>query len=993
MLTAWWQNAANQYDIDANGVADGADAYFLDQELRAHGERVLTAPNGPVQHYWDVDGDNQIRWIDQVILLHYLTGTLEQHETNQAAKDAELTESGGGISSMSGYEVSLNPVGNVAEGTAFDLTGSVSPPGSYLIEATINWGLSPGNGSQGSIGTAPDGSFTVPHIYFDDGPAPGNGTPSDGETITLSGTILDSAVYAETNATVHNVIPAPELVLTNDNSPVGGPRWEVSGSIPGPAGMTDLHTVTIHWGDGSPPTVLNSVPTNQTFNTEPPHRYLPRQIHEGPIPYLMTVTVVDDDTGAAPPWQPQVPQYVLDLDNDANNNDLIEPADDPIEHYAPGRYLTVNMDDDNANGIVDHKEVIGPFPEEDDLEPLHIGWAPRPGFNYTDWRLVLTMDPAPYLDQYGQYVSDVARFYTSPDKAVLVPFEPTAEGPGFDWVIGSEPIPPVLYIESLSPARISLQLSLRTPQSSMHVDEDLVVFLAPLADLDTDSDNNHVLEESDLEDLDEADGPPPLAPVPGKIIRKNTDDDNENGVQDRLDPGPFEDAMGNPVNDDDLKPIKLKVGPGLPDLAGYTVTLVPSGEEIKIWKTHDKQPTLLAWAVAEMPAVLYVEGIEFGQPTLEIQLKNPAGAVVAKDIVKFTVITVDAIAYRPFSFFSPLTTGFIPVPVPFAEEATGVGIRRNGDGDVDPKDENGNPIGEDDLIRVDLDVGNGPAPWPPPGVGRKVGRSSALIDVWVNDNRTGAILTGAIGDLADVPAGSQTVYVDWPSSVDGAPTFEFSVWDTLHNNKALWDEVVFKPFKSIVIIFVGELEDPTDPPQNGTSTFAVEEYQKSGLDVHLFDENDVAENGSGPPYNEIVTAIKDRGVKNVAIMGYSHGGGSTYHLATRLEKDRPGLVMMGHSFDIGFTSYIDAIVNDDETPTASEIRRPCTPAVCKFHLNQYQRNLPPVGLRGDRTTLNGGADEEEDRTTTTNHLTIDDNGAVHDELREWLREKVKPFLP
>ena len=945
-------------------------------------------------NYWDVDGDNHIRWIDQAMLLHFLTGTMEQHEINQAAKEAESMEGGGGMSNMSGYELTLNPVGNVTEGVAFGLTGSVSPPGSYLISANINWGLSPGNGSTGSVGTAPDGSFTVPHIYFDDGPAPGNGTPMDGETITFSGTIFGSPVYDETTATVSNVAPVPQLMLTNDNSPVGGPRWEVSGSIPGPAGMTDLHTITVHWGDGSPPTVISNEPTNDTFLTEPPHRYRPRQIHEGPIPYPVTVNVVDDDTGSAAPWQSLAPQYVLDLDIDANNNEQIEPADDPIEDIAPGRYLTINMDDDNENGIVDHKEVIGPFPEEDDLEPLDIGWVPRPGFDYTNWHLVLTMDPGPYLDQYGQYVSDVARFYTSEDKAVLVPFEPTAEGPGFDWIIGTDAIPPTLYIESLSPASIGLQLSLRSAQSAMHVDEDLVVFLAPLADLDTDSDNNHVLEESDLEDLDEADGPPPLAPVPGKIIQINLDDDNGNEVADRSDGGPFEDAMGNPVNDDELVPVKLKVGPGLADLVGYKVKLTVSGPEIKVWKAQDKNPNESlppvvgwTWPVAAMPAILYVEGIEFGQATLKMQLLNPALVEVAKDIVKFTVATADAIAYRPFSFFSPLTTGFIPVPVPFTEETTGVGIRRNGDDDTDPA------AGEDDLIRVDLDVGDGPAPWPPPGVGRKVGRSSALINVWDNDNRAGAILTGATGDLADVPAGSESVYVDWPSIDDGAPTFEFSVWDTLHNNKALWDEVVFKPFKSIVVIFVGEFEHPTDPPQNGTSTFAVEEYQKSGLDVHLFDENVVAENGSGQAHMEVFSAIRDRGVKNVAIIGYSHGGGSTYHLATRLEADRPDLVMMGHSFDIGFTSYIDAIVNDDENPTASEIRRPCTPAVCKFHLNQYQRNLPPVGLRGDRTTLNGGADEQEDRSTTTNHLTIDENAAVHDELREWLREKVKPFLP
>jgi hypothetical protein len=699
----------------------------------------------------------------------------------------------------------------------------------------------------------------------------------------------------------------------------------------------------------------------------------------------MTVTVVDDDTGSAE-WQPTVPQYVLDVDNDADNNDLIEPADDPIENIAPGRYLTVNMDDDNVNGIVDHKE-SGPIAQEDDLEPLDIGWMPRPGFDYTDWHLVLTMYPAPSLDQYGNYVG-VAKFYTSPRKAGLVPFEQTAEGPGFDWIIGSDPIPARLYIESIAPAKINLRLSLRTPGSGISADDDQLVFLAPLADLDTDSDNNHVLEESDLEDLDEADGPVPLAPVPGKIIFRNADDDNGNGNQDRFDPAPFVDGMGNPVNDNDLKPIKLKVGPGLADLAGYTVTLIPSGLQIKVWKAQNKDPdesltfpNSWSWPVADMPTFLYVEGFEFGQPTLEMQFKNPAGAVVAKDIVKFTVITVDAIAYRPFSFFSPLTTGFIPVPVPFAEEDTGVGIRRNGDID--------GPGLDDDLLRVDLDVGNGPAPWPPEGVGLKVSRNTPVINVWDNDDRTGGILTPQSEDIGDVPNGSQSVYVEWAATAPGSATFEFSVWDTLHDNKALWDEIVFRPFESVVIMFVGEFEDPTDPPQNGTSTFAVEEYQKSGLDVHLFDDSVVAEDGSGTARDEVFSAIKDRGVAVVAIMGYSHGGGATFFLSRRLELDALD-PLMAHPFKIAFTSYVDAIENYLPTNITPERHRPCAADLCLFHLNQYQTTPTPFGAP---TTVDGTANEEFDRTASTTHLTIDDDPVVQQKLRERLREIVKPFYP
>lgn len=95
------------------------------------------------------------------------------------------------------------------------------------------------------------------------------------------------------------------------------------------------------------------------------------------------------------------------------------------------------------------------------------------------------------------------------------------------------------------------------------------------------------------------------------------------------------------------------------------------------------------------------------------------------------------------------------------------------------------------------------------------------------------------------------------------------------------------------------------------------------------DEDEVSRDGSGNVYDDIVNALQTRSVEELAIFGYSHGGGSTYDLCNRLDANRAAI----GTFSINFTSYVDGIENDSTIDTDMELRRPPT---TNFHANHYQ---------------------------------------------------------
>src|SRR5262249_5335245 len=171
-----------------------------------------------------------------------------------------------------------------------------------------------------------------------------------------------------------------------------------------------------------------------------------------------------------------------------------------------------------------------------------------------------------------------------------------------------------------------------------------------------------------------------------------------------------------------------------------------------------------------------------------------------------------------------------------------------------------------------------------------------------------------------------TVWIEWAAAQQGVADLRL---EPLAATFAL-DMLRFHTFGSIIIALGGEGQNPSVPvdPNHGTFVTGIDLYN-SGYDVFLHSEADVAPDGSGPAYNEVVDAIQHRMVNRVGIFGYSHGGGSTFFLADRLDVNRAGIGV----FDIVATSYVDGVENNSNIDVNPETRRPPS---SEYHANQYQ---------------------------------------------------------
>lgn len=197
------------------------------------------------------------------------------------------------------------------------------------------------------------------------------------------------------------------------------------------------------------------------------------------------------------------------------------------------------------------------------------------------------------------------------------------------------------------------------------------------------------------------------------------------------------------------------------------------------------------------------------------------------------------------------------------------------------------------------------------------------------------------------------------------------------------DKIHFYPFSSVVVLFEGEFGVPSDPLGGGISTLALAAYT-NGYDVHVYDEPDIGEtpNTEDTAFAEIDSAVEDRGVTAVAVIGYSHGGGSTYRISARMDVDAT-------TFNLAFTAYIDAITQPLLNITAED-RRPVDSA---FHVNYYQvaqGNDFPLYLDGAPSVPAGAGFEDnvDDPTITESHTTIDDAQVVQDGIRTRLFQQV-----
>lgn len=298
---------------------------------------------------------------------------------------------------------------------------------------------------------------------------------------------------------------------------------------------------------------------------------------------------------------------------------------------------------------------------------------------------------------------------------------------------------------------------------------------------------------------------------------------------------------------------------------------------------------------------------------------------------------VDATAYRPQTeaYGAPLLRRAV---ADAEEESPGAGIRQNGDDDdgdslADASDSN--VAGENDLIEVELTVDAVP---PPAGVEYALRRSNGNLKVWTSATKGTAILDANDDAVLAFGGSTATVWVESPAG--GSADLDLEARIVGGGPVLSSDRISFFTFQSVVVGLHGEFQFPTDPPfgpNEGISEIAVALHQQA-YDSHMYVENDVESDGSGPVYDEIVDAVQNRGVTSVALYGFSHGGGSVYDLAERLDANKASI----GTFDLVYTGYIDAIENDSDIDLDSEVR---LPPGTQYHTNYYQRFgfVPPWG--------------------------------------------------
>lgn len=290
----------------------------------------------------------------------------------------------------------------------------------------------------------------------------------------------------------------------------------------------------------------------------------------------------------------------------------------------------------------------------------------------------------------------------------------------------------------------------------------------------------------------------------------------------------------------------------------------------------------------------------------------------------------------------------------------GPGIRINAPGDSDPS-------GEDDLIEVVVARNS-------PSMAMALRRGNIALRLWTTRNKAAGTEIPFVNDRTPAlpfasGATQLTLWAEWAAAIQGGGALELEP----ESAAILIDRIVFHTFGGIIMALGGEDQVPSVPvdTNNGTAVVAIALYNR-GYDVHLYDEDLVTANGSGPVYDEAVTAVRDRLVSRVSIYGYSHGGGSTYDLADRLDLNRAGIGV----FEIKATSYADAVENDSDIDTQQELRRPPSTG---YHANHYQvgtlfedffldggpvpnSNPPPTGLNVETTAWGANA----------THFTVDD---------------------
>ncbi len=365
-----------------------------------------------------------------------------------------------------------------------------------------------------------------------------------------------------------------------------------------------------------------------------------------------------------------------------------------------------------------------------------------------------------------------------------------------------------------------------------------------------------------------------------------------------------------------------------------------------------------------------------------------SAATEGNELYDLATLTIYALSYG-LTPYTPQTTYIDPMPIDEADWTQhNVGIRRNNDydsytgGDLIPDSSVSSASAkEDDLIRVFVDIDE-----TIPGLTYSVQRNSSYLKFWKSFSKSGGEYNFINGECSLTT--DSNLWAEYTTTGDSNYTLTLVVRESSTDTVLATKPMIFRPFNSITCAFVGEFQDPGNPIEDpGINDWVIDQL-KIGYDVHVWDDgfdyitfnpiHDCNPDGSGNTFDEIKNAVNNRGVTEVAIIGFSHGGGSVYNLCSYLDADLTSDASeITEAYSLVFTSYIDAVQNNFPFNPLTENRRPINSL---FHLNQYQPNWFTVyGI----TILGGGEIAEGDGVNTLNlrhdnltHTTIDNDEDV-----------------
>jgi len=344
-------------------------------------------------------------------------------------------------------------------------------------------------------------------------------------------------------------------------------------------------------------------------------------------------------------------------------------------------------------------------------------------------------------------------------------------------------------------------------------------------------------------------------------------------------------------------------------------------------------------------------------------LDDPSGILGGHNNVAASFLNNTATLYLPtgnLTAYRPMqtTNGYAPFTKTAVKDADekktdlGPGIRINNDDDngngLPDRNESNRINNENDLIEVLIEG------LPGGYDGFVLETDLNVLRVWTSADKGQQIFFpsgGMQSEPLDINAnGELTIYVEWRSITHG--TEELKLVD--QNTGFVFDTLVFHSFESIVIGFSGDTTGSSiginiPALQQPTYDIAVDFYE-AGYDVFYYDVNthSLGAGGgfTGAAFGEVGNAVSNRNVENVAIYGWSHGGGATALLANTLELGK-GQGILPNTFEIAATAYIDAVRFDGlgTLNPFSENRRPLQDfGITKPHANWYQTTrqlLPP----------------------------------------------------